>query len=350
MNYALPICLVLSAASAALAPLARSVEERVALVPDEIVLGFDEPDILERWVTVNDNVMGGRSTGGFSIADGRLVFEGSTNTNGGGFSSIRTRTTSMPLAGTDGLLYRVRGDGRTYIAGLRNGIKFGSYDISYWAQFETTGDWQTVRIPYTAFTPTFFGEDITGRAPALEADSITGAEIYIYDKKDGPFRLEIEWIGVYSQPEQVAASTTVDTKPADNKPLETEPPETEKAGSDRANAEQTAPDPEPAAASAWAMQLLLKAIDRGVPQFNKGNQQACADIYEIAIASLVTSPTPLPGDAKALLQSGLRAASEAHSHTDRAWAYRYAMDAALAALSGTDTMEIMRRDRSARAD
>lgn len=42
-----------------------------------------------RWRMVNDNVMGGRSKGSVTFKGGVLVFSGSINTNGGGFSSVR---------------------------------------------------------------------------------------------------------------------------------------------------------------------------------------------------------------------------------------------------------------------
>ena len=46
------------------------------------------------WYVVNDNVMGGRSEGDFEQHKGELSFTGRTNTNGGGFSSIRTKPCS----------------------------------------------------------------------------------------------------------------------------------------------------------------------------------------------------------------------------------------------------------------
>ena len=46
-----------------------------------------EADTQNPWQTVNDNVMGGRSSGGSALQDGALVFTGSTNTNGAVFSS-----------------------------------------------------------------------------------------------------------------------------------------------------------------------------------------------------------------------------------------------------------------------
>ena len=74
---------------------------------------FSEADPGKRWITVNDNVMGGRSKGGFTFKGDRLLFTGSTNTNGGGFSSIRTRPGALGLSGKEGVMIRFKGDGRT---------------------------------------------------------------------------------------------------------------------------------------------------------------------------------------------------------------------------------------------
>ena len=43
------------------------------------------------WYVVNDNVMGGRSEGDIEQGQSKLRFAGRTNTNGGGFSLVRTR-------------------------------------------------------------------------------------------------------------------------------------------------------------------------------------------------------------------------------------------------------------------
>ena len=52
--------------------------------------GFDAdgPDL--GWYVQNDNVMGGKSEGGFDISSGQLIFSGNTNTDCGGDSSIRS--------------------------------------------------------------------------------------------------------------------------------------------------------------------------------------------------------------------------------------------------------------------
>ena len=79
-----------------------------------VLTSFDSPESDLGWRVVNDNVMGGRSVGGFEVADGVLVFSGATNTDGGGFSSIRTEARDLDLGAWQGVRLRVRGDGRTY--------------------------------------------------------------------------------------------------------------------------------------------------------------------------------------------------------------------------------------------
>ena len=88
---------------------------------DNLLLnGFksNEPDL--QWYVQNDTVMGGRSEGGFSIVDEELLFSGVTNTNGGGFSSIRTQRFIKDLSGYSGVKLRVKADGRKYTWSIQN--------------------------------------------------------------------------------------------------------------------------------------------------------------------------------------------------------------------------------------
>ena len=155
----------------------------------------DIPDL--GWYVQNDNVMGGRSEGGFETAPGELIFAGSTNTNGGGFSSIRTQPFKLDLSEHDGIQLRVKGDGRRYTWQLQTNALYRSRRISYWADFETVdGEWSTVNIPFTKFYPQFRGFKLDG--PELDISQITELGLYIYDKKDGPFELRLDSISAYS--------------------------------------------------------------------------------------------------------------------------------------------------------
>ena len=274
--------------------------------PDRVLANFFDPGEPSRWITVNDNVMGGRSTGGPVFADGILTFSGSTNTNGGGFSSIRTREQSWDIGDADGLLVRVRGDGRSYIAAMTTDQRAMWGVVSYWQEFDTTdGEWATLRLPFHEFTPTTRGVDLTGRVAPLDPAKAETIGFYIYDKKDGPFRLDVAWIGTYTESEP----------PSD-------PPRAETAGG-----------------SQRVLAALELAISRGVPRFNRGDHGACADIYETSLTTLLAVSDDLPAEARTEAEEGLRAGRSARSQADRAWAYRGAIDTVARLVAEASTRE-----------
>lgn len=164
---------------------------------DSLVLqNFDDAEkAREEWMTVNDNVMGGRSKGGPQFDKGLLVFSGSTNTNGGGFSSIRTKPAPVDLSRFAGLLIRLKGDGRSYTSSLRTNVGNGAWKTPFRATFEAPADeWKVVFIPFDDYRPTRRGEPIKEGGPALDVGKFESLGFHIYDKKDGPFRLEVDWI------------------------------------------------------------------------------------------------------------------------------------------------------------
>lgn len=151
-----------------------------------------------RWNTVNDGVMGGRSQGGFTLDKGILRFTGTTNTNGGGFSSIRSDRGAFDLRGYDGIRLRLKADGRRYTFRLTtSSTRKGRYQPSYWADFETVkGDaWQVIDVPFERFRPQWRGRRLSG--PKLDLARIDSLGLMIYDKRDGAFRLEADWIEAY---------------------------------------------------------------------------------------------------------------------------------------------------------
>ena len=140
------------------------------------------------WYVVNDNVMGGRSDGGFEVQKGELLFAGRTNTRGGGFSSIRSGRLALDLSDRNGIRVRVKGDGRRYTWRLTTGARIYGREIAYWADFDTAdGAWQSIDIPFSSFVPRFRGAVLDG--PPLDTREITGMGLMIYDKRDGPFEL-----------------------------------------------------------------------------------------------------------------------------------------------------------------
>jgi len=164
-------------------------------------------DLSGEWRIVNDNIMGGRSLGGGKIQNGVMVFRGSTNTNGGGFASIRASDKQWDLTGFDGLGARVRADGRRYVFHVFTGLSYDNGNVFYRGEFKTKplinteGDpletpeaWQEVFVAFSDFVPMVRGRAITGRVEPLDPAKIEGIGLMIDDGLDGPFRLEADWI------------------------------------------------------------------------------------------------------------------------------------------------------------
>ncbi|MDD9891288.1 MAG: CIA30 family protein [Gammaproteobacteria bacterium] len=158
-----------------------------------LLTAFDGSEGDIRWRVVNDNVMGGRSDGGFKIDTGSLLFTGATNTRGGGFSSIRSvpQAIALPQA-AQGFELKLKGDGRTYTFRVVT-----SANVTYWAEFPTTEEWGNVQVPFARFKPRWRGRLLDG--PQLDPTDIVSIGLMIYDGRDGEFLLEVDWIGFYEQ-------------------------------------------------------------------------------------------------------------------------------------------------------
>ena len=146
------------------------------------------------WVNVNDNVMGGVSTGRYGFTpEGELSFFGSLSlANNGGFASVRSRPQQLRLQQDDELWLRVRGDGRKYNLDLR--VPSRRMAFTYRVTMQTAANqWQEFRVPLKMFQATSFGRAIANSAP-VNAASVNSIGFTISDKKQGPFRLDVDWI------------------------------------------------------------------------------------------------------------------------------------------------------------
>jgi hypothetical protein len=158
-----------------------------------VLVGLDDPAVVGTWTTVNDPVMGGRSTSTVTFGDGGLVFSGSISLdNNGGFASARSPQDpeiGRRAAGATSLGVRSRGDGKTYV------LKVDSEGRpwSYIQRFSTeAGVWRTYQLPVGGFQPVGMRLDPAPWAPqSLDPSIISRVSIYILDKQEGPFQLTV---------------------------------------------------------------------------------------------------------------------------------------------------------------
>lgn len=147
----------------------------------------------DSWQIVNDGVMGGRSKGKLSLSgEGTGIFEGFVSLeNNGGFTMIQYRFPKKDVSAYTSIELRLRGDGKTYQVRLKS---TSDQYFNYSCSVKTTGDWQTVRLPFENFLPQFRGRP-------LDKDPFPGEElgevaILIGNKKAEEFRLELHSISL----------------------------------------------------------------------------------------------------------------------------------------------------------
>ena len=163
----------------------------------KLLLNFRDINDSGRWMVVNDGVMGGVSRSTVNLHnDGYLIFAGNVSTDyGGGFASIRTDYKNWGIGKHEGLILRVKGDGKTYQFRCRLGNNMNQ--IAYRHYFQTNNDeWQEIILPFKDFLPTYRGRVLNNFAE-LDPNQIKHLGVMISDKQVGDFKLEIDWIGVY---------------------------------------------------------------------------------------------------------------------------------------------------------
>jgi len=163
----------------------------VMMVKPFVLFDFQTADDLRNWYVVDDGVMGGRSQGILGLSeDGYARYEGKVSLeNNGGFSSIRYRLKPLKVADFKQVVLKVRGDQKRY----QFRAKPSAYDRqSYITYFDTTGEWQEIRIPMKDLYPTFRGRRLN--MPNFPGQELSEIAFLIGNKKAEAFQLEIAQI------------------------------------------------------------------------------------------------------------------------------------------------------------
>lgn len=166
--------------------------------PIRILFDFRDPARAAAFSPIDDRVMGGHSQSRFEPHGDVAVFRGTVLLEDGGFASVRSRFEPLGLAGSEGLLLQVRGDGKRYRVGVRTDPRFDG--VAYLARFQTVpGAWMTVALPWSAFAPSWHGRPIHSAEPLLPGRA-GSLGLSVADHQPGPFRLEVALIGGYAGP------------------------------------------------------------------------------------------------------------------------------------------------------
>ncbi len=160
-----------------------------SLMNSPLIFDFNKDSDIQSWIIVDDVVMGGRSSGSFSLsAEGHGVFQGTVSLeNNGGFSSVRYRFPKKQTKEYTRVVIRLKGDGKEY----QFRIKSDASDYySYITTFPTTGEWQDVEIPLKDMYPSFRGRRLN--QPNFSKESIEEVAFLIGNKKKEKFKLLLD--------------------------------------------------------------------------------------------------------------------------------------------------------------
>ena len=146
-----------------------------------------------RWITLDDDVMGGHSRSRVQVRAGVLHFTGATSLDdNGGFASIRARG-AFDLDGARAMRLRVRGDRRAYQLRIATDARHRGSNVSWRGDFDTrAGTWIEVTVEFADMQPTYRGTVLDG--PALDLSKVEEIGLLIGDGDAGEFRLDVEWI------------------------------------------------------------------------------------------------------------------------------------------------------------
>lgn len=159
----------------------------------DMIFDFEKESNISRWKVEDDVVMGGRSQGYFDLSkEGYGMFYGNVSLeNNGGFSSVHYVTDQMDCSDFSQFVIRLKGDGKKY----QFRVKAERSDRhSYVYEFETSGDWETVAIPFDKMYASWRGRTLD--LPNFQGQQAYDFAFLIGNKKPQEFKLLIDRISM----------------------------------------------------------------------------------------------------------------------------------------------------------
>lgn len=181
-----------------------------------VLWNFRDSEDLKNWTLSTDMEIGGKSQASLKLGRNNqtAIFYGVLNsevprdgeTTASGYCTLRSRpkkgafgrTLHSDWSNFNTLHLRIRGDGRPWMVNIQSETYFSlQWDDLYHYFIYTRGGpyWQDVKIPLSKFFMSSRGRVQDGQY-ALWPDKITTLGFTLSDKADGPFQLEIDFIGL----------------------------------------------------------------------------------------------------------------------------------------------------------
>ena len=146
------------------------------------------------WYSVNDGVMGGRSSGNTRYSEDALSLSGDVSfANNGGFASVRSDYENWNLSNFSEVKIKYRCEGQSLA------LSFDHYGRWYQPNYKTdlpatNMEWKTVTIALKDFKEYRVGRATGNKISQEVLTRIIRMGIITNDKKEGPFKAEVDFI------------------------------------------------------------------------------------------------------------------------------------------------------------
>lgn len=152
---------------------------------------FSSDADINQWQIVDDRVMGGESNGKFELSEeGYGHFYGKVSLeNNGGFSMVQYNAPSTSVKEYSKLILRLKGDGKRYQVRVKSS---DAERFSYIYYVQTSGDWQTIEVPFNKMEPYFRGNMLD--KPNFPGEQLDQLAFLIGNGKEESFSLYVDKI------------------------------------------------------------------------------------------------------------------------------------------------------------
>ncbi len=160
----------------------------------QYIIDFGSSSDSQKWTTVVDGVMGGKSTSDLMELNNSILFSGEISLeNNGGFASLRGVRNYENLSDYSTVEIKYRSIGQDFALRL---LKHEAFYLPYFKHgFETTNwDWKTVIIPLDLFSEYRLSDKTGNSITSDELQKINRLGIIVSNKIEGEFKIEIDYI------------------------------------------------------------------------------------------------------------------------------------------------------------
>ncbi|MBT3173500.1 MAG: hypothetical protein HN336_01540 [Lentimicrobiaceae bacterium] len=161
------------------------------------VIDFGKSKQGNKWLVVNDGVMGGLSNSTANISNNYMNFEGTISLqNNGGFASVRSFKSNINLSDFTIMKVRYRSRGQKVSVRL---LKNDAYYLPYFkTALETTSwVWKTTLIPLKNFKEYQLNRQTEKNLNSSDFNDIIRIGLIVSNKKQGNFEIDIDYIEFY---------------------------------------------------------------------------------------------------------------------------------------------------------